>query len=312
MTVKFKFFLLSLLLPLYLVASSLEQRAFEAYKSKDYIKSVKLYTQAAKNKNLKAYLMLAIFCEKGIGIKKNKAQAVKFYKYILKSVSQIKKIINRQDYKKIGIAITALKRLSILEGDRKYINLIKKLTIIKGNIDISQTELFSETIGGEDDYLILCPYAEIIPPEDREGIEDFDCSLFEYFPKEMKKFMKLRSLRFKIMKLPLNEGIDKFKVVNKKIKEVIKPMIKYLQQELVGCYNRAVDLNAIRSCDYDYLQKSDPFMFKNRAYNMEQYVLHNILENHKLTTQERANLVDELIKKINSGNYLKKYNNMIQ
>ena len=307
-----KILLLLTILPLYLSASNLEKKAFAAYKAKNYVTSIKLYTQAAKNKNLKAYLMLALFYEKGIGLKENKTQAIKFYKYILKSTMRIKKIINRKDYKKINIAIVALNRLGELEKNSKYHQLAKKLSLYKKNIDISQTALFNDNIGGEDDYLILCPNAEIIPPEDREGIEDFDCALFEYFPKEMAKFMKLRRMRFNIMKMPIEKGVELFKKIENKIAKVRKPMIKYLQQEVVDCYNRAVDSNSVRSCDYDYLLKTDSLLFKSRAYNMEQFVLHNNLENHNITKSERAILVDKLIKNINNKTYLKVYNNMVK
>ncbi len=296
---------------IFLSANSIEEKAFNAYKRGDYRSAIKLYTKSAKNKNLKAYLMLALFYEKGIGVEQNRLQAIKFYKYILKRSSNLKRIVSRKDIKKVNITIAALERLAVLENSRKYLRLAKKLQEFKKNIDISKTELFDST-NSENDYLILCPNAEIIPPEDREGIEEFDCALFEYFPKKMVKFMRLRRLRFKVLKMPVEKGLKVFNKLEKQIAEVRKPLIEYLQQEVVNCYNIARDINGIHSCDYDYLLKTDPLLFKNRAYNMEQYVLHHNFKNRDLTKKDKEILIDNLIKKISDGTYLKKYENMVK
>ena len=79
-----KTLLLILILSLFAYASSLEDKAFNAYKNRDYITSFKLYTQAAKSNSLKAFLMLGLFYEKGISVKKDTTKAIKLYKYILK------------------------------------------------------------------------------------------------------------------------------------------------------------------------------------------------------------------------------------
>ncbi len=295
-----------------LYSNSLEERAFKAYKSKDYNLAINLYAKEAKRNNLKAYLMLALFYENGIGVVKDTDKAISFYKYILKKGSGLKRVVTQKDFNKLKIVIASLKRLYKLSGEEKYIKIAKKLEYIKNNIDISQTELFSDKLEDIKNFLILCPNAELISPEDREGIEDFDCALFDHFPEKMSKFMKLRRARFEVMKMPIKSGAKLFKKIEKDIANLREPLVLYLANKTVECYKIAIDLNNIRSCDYDYLLKSDPLLFSSGAYKMEQYVITHNLVNYILSDKEKKSLVDKLIKKISNKKYMTKWRDELE
>ena len=299
-------------------ASALEDEAFNAYKNQNYIKSVQLYKQAAKENSLKAVLMLGLFSEQGIGITQNRERAIKFYKYILKKTSNLKDILKSKDrVKKIDIAVAALKRLYILTKDEKYATLAKKMEKLKNRElefkpKTESNNLFNQkNTSSTDDFLVLCPHAQKVAPEDREGIEDFDCELFENFPDRMALFMKLRRLKFKALKNPAKTA-NILNVLNNKLAKVVTPMIKYLEQESVSCYDRATTNADIKACDYDYLTKSDPLLFDNAAYRMEQAIANKQTKTYKIGTFEKNSLVNKLIDKITNSTYGKPWRDMVK
>ena len=307
----FKVFSILIVVTIYLFANSLEDEAFRAYKSKDYKKAFKLYTTLAKEDNLKSFLMLGLFFEKGIGVKEDKTKAKKLYKHILKRISNTKDILTSKDYKRVEVAIIALKRLYALSGREDYLRLAKKFTKLKENINIENSELFSSTKSQNvDDFLILCPSAKVVAPEDREGLETFDCDLFENFPKRMALFMKLRRLRFEAMQD--RKSRELLRKIDAKLARVVKPMIEFLQQEVVTCYTNAQTTNDIYSCNYDYLSKSDPLLFRNYSYKMEQYLSRHKYKNHKLDIFEKEDLVDSLVTKIAKGEFGKNWEDMVK
>jgi len=232
--------------------------------------------------------------------------AIKLYKLLLKRSSNVRQVIVNRDFKKANITIAALERLAELSQNSKYLHLSNRLKKLIVMVKSSEDNLFNNE-SSPDDFLILCPNASIMPKEDREGIEEFDCALFENFPKKMKLFMHLRRLRAEVIKLPLSKGAKMYVKLDSKIKKLIVPMIEQLKQDTVNCYTLAKEKNDIRSCDYDYLLKSDPLLFDNAAYDMEHYILNNKLENHELSSVERERLINELISKITSNKYMKKW-----
>jgi len=292
-------------------ANNLNYTAFNEYKNGNYKAALKLYLKSAKQNNTKALLMIALFYEKGLGIKEDKNKAIKIYKNILKRTSSIQQAIKNRDEKKINITVVVLERLYSLNKDKKYLILSKKLRTILSKIKNNQDILFDSS-NASDDYLILCPGAEVVAPEDREGIENFDCALFEKFPKKMAKFMHLRHLRFKANELPRDIKYRYIVKINRKIKPLIEPMLEYLQKEVVSCYSNAVDMNDIRSCDYDYLLKTDPMTFTNNAYMLEQHVLNNNLENHELSPFEKEEFIDKLLDDIIKKRYGKNWKSMVK
>ena len=299
----------------YLNAASIENEAFAAYKNGNYKKSVKLWTKAARKNSLKAVLMLGVFYEKGIGVEQNREKAIKFYKYILKKNSNLKNVIKQKNsQKKLEVTILALKRLYNLTSDSRYDVLAQKLQKLKEfNASGEKSALFDQTVtSAAEDFLILCPNAAKVAPEDREGIEEFDCELFENFPDRMALFMKLRRLKFKAMEQP-EKTARIIKKLNIKIAKVIRPMIKFLEEESVSCYRQAASQADIKACDYDYLLKSDPLLFDNASYKMEKQASKNE-PNYLINPFEREDLIKKLIEKIKNGEYGKPYreSNMVK
>jgi len=301
-----------------LFANALEDEAFNAYKNHNYKKSITLYKEAAKNNSLKAMLMLGLFSEKGIGVKQDTKRAIKFYKYILKRTSNIKSLLeNPEEKTKLNITIAALERLYNLSSNKKYLEIAKKLKRVKSlnkkpNNDKKAIALFNQSgKSSVEEFLILCPPANVVAPEDREGLEDFDCALFENFPKRMALFMKLRRVRFEELATH-KRGEEFLKKLDNKISKLIRPMIKYLQQATIDCYSNAETNMDLKTCDYDYLLKTDPLLFDNAAYKMEQALANSDEKTYPLGDFERETLVNKLIEKISNQEYGKPYRNMVE
>jgi len=293
-----------------LYSNSIEDIAFQEYKSKHYTKALKLYTEAASKKSLKSLLMLGLFFEKGLGVPQDNNRAIKIYKLILKRTSNIKELLKNE--KKRKITLTALKRLSVLTNNKKYAYLAQKIAHLKEQIAKKEKPLFNSSTSIVDDFFILCPFAALVAPEDREGIESFDCALFENFPKRMVLFMKLRRLRFEALNANTKNFAIKLKKLDTKITALIQPMIKFLQKEAIECYQNSETSGDIKICDYDYLLKSDPLLFDNAAYRMEQALNKKSVENHKLDIFEKNDLINMLITKISNNEYGKPWRNMVK
>ena len=301
-----------------LYAGNLEDRAFNAYKNRDYKQAIKLYKEAARANSLKAILMLGLFSEEGIGVRQDTDRAIKFYKFILKRTSNIKKLISSSDKdKKLSVTIAALTRLYNLTDNQRYMDIAQKLKKIKDRekepmMIIEGDNLFEQnSTSSIDDFLVLCPQAQKVAPEDREGIEDFDCALFENFSDRMVLFMKLRRLKFKALKNP-KKMAKILRILNAKIAHTIEPMIKYLQQDAINCYNNAKTNMDIKSCDYDYLAKTDPLLFDHAALRMERAMSNSNERTVELGAFEKEDIVNSLIERINNGTYGKPYRNMVK
>jgi len=299
-------------------ANTLEDKAFNEYKNHNYKKSVMLYRESAKSNNLKSILMLGLFSEQGIGVQKDTNRAIKFYKYIIKRTKDIKSLVNNPDkLPKIDITIAALKRIYALTGNKSYHILSQKLEKIKGinskpKSDKAAIDLFNKNHNSSvDDFIVLCPPAKVVAPEDREGLESFDCSLFENFPKRMALFMKLRRIRFEEMATH-KRGEEFLNRLNSQITKLVKPMVKFLQQASIDCYSIAQTNMDIKACDYDYLLKSDPLIFDNAAYRMEVKIKNSNENTYPIGNFKRDMLVSKLIDKISNNAYGKPYRIMVK
>ena len=313
-----KFSLIISIICTFIYSQTLEEKAFNAYKSGDFKEAVKLYKEAAQKNSLKAILMLGLFSEQGIAVPKNEQRAVKFYKYILKQTSNLKEILSdEKEKKKLNITLAALKRLYILTGNQKYqdiANKIKELlnTNSKKQEEEVQNALFDSQSNNStiDDFLLLCPNANQVAPTDREGIEEFDCELFDNFPDRMVLFMKLRRIKFQLKEKNPNSVL--LQKVNQKIAEVIKPIIKFLEQESIDCYKDAQTTADIKACDYDYLVKSDPLLFDNASYKMGQELSKKQEPIEELDVFDKEKLINRLIDDINNSRYGKPYRSVVK
>jgi len=107
--------LLCCLLVFSLNAGTLEQEAFKAYRKGDYKKAFLMYKKVAKEKrSLKSLLMLGIFFEKGLGVKKDVDKAIRLYKLVIK---KSKKNVTKSN-RALKISIIAAKRLYRLTGNK--------------------------------------------------------------------------------------------------------------------------------------------------------------------------------------------------
>ena len=302
---KFKWFVLLLFTIFNLLnANDLEKRAYNAYRSHNYKKALELYKEAAREDSLKSYLMIGVFLEKGLGIKADKNKAIKVYKLVLKKAKKIEK--SKEDLKKIDIAIIALKRLYALTNNEAYNNLIEKLNRVKTAIlqkDKSSLNLYI------DDYLAMCPAAKVVDINDAEGINKIDCELFQNFPDRMALFMKLKKQRIKAIE---NKNKTELFAIDKKITRTIKPVLKYIEQQTIECYNNASYFYDVRACDYNYLTQTDPLLFENRAYKMEQIIAKQDKNDYKIDPYEKEKLINSLIYQFSTQDYDNKSYRMVK
>jgi len=269
------------------IANILEDKAFYEYKNHNFKKAFELYKEAAKDNSLKALFMVGLFLEKGVGVDKNIKKAIKIYNIVLKRTQNIKEIIKSGKKDDLKITISALKRLYLLTGNQKYLEIEKRIEnlLYKNSTDDNNISSF----------LTECPMANSVPIQYREGIEDINCELFIHFNKRMVAFMKLKYLKIKALKEPIKNH-KLLSVLDTKIKNVIKPIIKYIKNKTINCYKEAQTNIDIEACKYDYLHFSDPLLFDNAALRMEQQVANRLVKSHNLSSKEKAKLVKNLIK----------------
>ena len=284
-----KAILLLIISSIFIFASILEEKANLAYKNRDFKKAFILYKEDAKSGNLKSLLMVGLFLEKGLYVPKDEEMSIKVYKSI------VKKIKTHHNIKDLKIILLALKRLYLLTKDERYKDLIIK---VDDMIDKSKSHLNSDI----DDFLKVCPSAKIVDSRYREGIWEFDCILFDKFPNEMAQFMKLRYDRFIAINSRNNSLLSK---IDSKIEVIIKPIIKFLEQDLLDCYVNATYNTDIQSCNYDFFVKIDPLKFKNYSKLIAKRLSQSNTIEYKLSKFEKDRLVNRLIEIFSYGNISK-------
>jgi hypothetical protein len=287
-----------------LSASTIEKRAFKAFKAHNYKQALYLYKQAAKEKSLKSYLMIGYFLEKGLGVKSSKDKAIKIYNIIVKKVQKSRADKNR--VKDIDIAIIALKKLYALTNDDSYNGIRAKLEERKNNIMQKDNGTINLYI---DDYFAMCPAAKVVDIKYAEGINSIDCELFKNFPDRMARFMKLKSQRAKA--IAAKDRGELFSI-DKKINRTIKPVLKYIEQQTIECYNSSNYFYDVRACDYNYLTQTDPLLFENRAYKMEQVIAKQDRKDYKIDPYEKEKLINALIYQFSTQDYEKKSYRMVK
>jgi len=294
MNTLFKAIILLFTIFTYINANNIESQAYSAYKSHNFKKALKLYTISSKNKNLSSMLMVALFLEKGLGVKKNIPLSIKLYKAIVK---EIKVKNSNKDLHTISIA---LNRLYVLTNRQDYKILSDEiLNYQKRDIQKSEAQIVIEDLNKDiEDYLQVCKSANVVDKAYREGITEFDCELFSNFPDRMAIFMKLRKEKFKAIEVN-NKVLEK--KVDILISKVTKPIIKFLQQDTINCYKDAVKSSDIKSCNYDYFVKSDPLVFKNRSVKLAKTFSNSDSIDYKLSVFEKDRLVNKLIEVMDSS-----------
>jgi len=296
-----RFILITIFIFTTIYSNNIETKAYKAYKAHNYKEALYLYKEGAKEKNLKSLFMLGFLVERGLGIKANKNKAIKLYKLVIKNMKY-----NEKTIKNIDIVLLALKRLVKLTNNSKYNKLINKLNSIKASLLKKEKRSLNLYI---DDYFAMCPAAKVVNINDAEGITNIDCELFQNFPDRMARFMKLKSARAKAI-----EAKDQGELysIEKKIIRTIRPILKYIEQQTIECYNSANYFYDVRACDYNYLTQTDPLLFENRAYKMEQAIAKQDSKDYKIEPYEKEKLINALIYQFSTQDYDKKSYRMVK
>ena len=284
-------FVIFLVFTISIFASTLEDEAYKAYKNQNYTKAFKLYKDDAKNHNLKSMLMVGVFFEKGLSVPQNKKLALKIYKAIIKEIKY------KHTLKDLKIISIALNRAYAITNDNRYKELLSKIN--KLFYKQNNKENLNKDI---QEYLYVCPAAKVVDSKYQEGIWEFDCNLFNKFPKRMALFMKLRYLREKAFSNDQNELVAK---IDNEIDLIIDPIIKYLQKDTIDCYSKAIYNTDIKSCNYDFFARIDPLKFKNFSNDLAKRLSNDNDIEYRLSTFEKQKLINKLIDIFSSNNSVK-------
>jgi hypothetical protein len=276
-----RFLLVWILLLLSLTASPLTDAAYQAYRAKHYGKALSLYTEASEHgshrQRIKAYYNLGVMYTKGIGVSKDPAKALKNFRMAALVGQGIVHTMDHTYYRDETLSIMrdTYRYLSGLEKDEVHRknakeNAVKIDAKLKERKEAKRREKREAQEKKREQkkeiaaYLRKCPSAKIIPSSYRSEVVSIDCKYFKHYPSIMKRYMPWRTKHKKY-----TESFENVKLleVDKKIREILSPILKRLQKKRISCYEKAVVKGDLISCDGDYLAELDMLFMTSSVTN---------------------------------------------
>jgi hypothetical protein len=284
--------------------------AYRAYNKGDYAEAFRLYKEAYKRSgSTKAAYNLGVFYEKGIGVKKNLEEAIRYYEevetavmnlYSSRAICSDRKMLPY--YKK---SLKKLHRYAHSDYAAKLLQNIEKECAVK------QKEL-------SDPYLATCPAASIVPKADRRNdLAYYDCTLFKRYPKLMKRYLRLdRERRVALARAEASNGRDRqaaqrAKALHRRIKKLVAPLMRHELRQTIGCIRKASTFGEAEACEMDYVRFADKVMgceptFEGCGFdpNPEESCRRQRLHDQKpLDAAHRQKFIDDLSKRLKRHDY---------
>jgi len=276
-----RFKLLWLLFPLPLLASPLTDAAYHAYKAKHYGKALSLYTKASKHgphrQQIKAYYNLGVFYTKGIGVPKDPEKALRNFRMAALVGQGIVHTLDNTYYRDETLRIMreTYRYLSRLEKETrrksdaaKYAEKIdaklRERREVKHRERREAQEKKREEKRAVTAYLRSCPAANIIRPAYRSEIVSIDCSYFRRYPTLMKRYIPWRIKHKKYRDSFEDAQLLK---VDRKIHQILAPILKTLQKKRISCYEKAMVRGDLIKCDGEYLSEMDTLLMTSSVTN---------------------------------------------
>ena len=242
-SVKALFLFLGLSLAL-MDAGSLTDKAYRAYRAKNYIRAFKLYREGSREGDLKAIYNLAVMYEKGLGTEKNLEKANVLYGMVIMAL---------QDNDRLNDpAVCKSKMLPY------YYKALSKLSNYEENLEYMQKERSLKDLCCEsytDPFLRKCPAARVVKKEDRYRLENFKCHLYRKYPQTMKKLLALHSKYREALtgyrpedERLRREKIKKNKALKMQIKTTARPIIEAYLKEAETCVEKAETRGELKRC----------------------------------------------------------------
>jgi hypothetical protein len=251
--------------------ASITDDAYKAYKNQEYKKAFHLYQKAYSQGSTKAAYNLAVFYEKGIGVKKDTKKAIYYYSYVRNKIqsdiysSKICRSSMLNYYKK------TLKKLYSYNHQKEYKRDLNAL--IKSCKNGKNRGSFCTK-----DNKIVYKYKDLLAC--------IDCNIVKKYPKTTKKYLSLAIKREK--------DIDNI-TLNNKIIRVVKPFINIFKKRAISCAKSAKTKGDLQACYNSYIYCSSP-------YTTGSYIIaescgfggNSKVCKKEVTSQERAKLIKSL------------------
>jgi hypothetical protein len=290
-------FLWIFLMPLWL-RGGLTDDAYRAYKRGEESRAFELYNMALQRKNSnKALYNIAVFYEKGIGVRKNLPKALEYYRMLFYRIddkarqSEICRDPMLPWYRK------TLKKLIRYEKEkRRY-----RYTL----------ETLEETCrdkpakpGG------ICTADGKIASRYRDWLDCVDCAMVRRHPRTIQRYLKLVRQREendkRFRKTADMKYFNAHERINRKIKKVLIPIMKELTQKTVACVKKAKTHGDLQMCYYDYSYCADGFMGCHVVPlecppDLKECVEERKRRKEPLTPEEREKAIRDLLS--NKGGY---------
>jgi len=244
-------FLWMILIPLWLYGG-LTDDAYRAYKKGQYSRAFELYNMALQRENSdKALYNIAVFYEKGIGVRKNLPKALEYYRMLY----------GRIDGK---VRQSEICRDPMLPWYRKTLKKLIRYEKEKRRYRYTLTTL-TETCrdkpaksGG------VCTAAGKIASRYRDWLDCIDCAMVRRHPRVIKRYLDLVRQREendkRFRKTADMKYFNAHKRINREIQKVMIPIMKELTKETIACVKKAKTHGDLKGCYDNYIYCANGFM----------------------------------------------------
>lgn len=224
--------------------AGLTDDAYRAYKKGEESRAFDLYNTAwQKERSLKALYNIAVFYEKGIGVRKNRTKALESYRRVYEHIEANARHTSICRDPLLPYYRKTLKKLTSMEGKREYqsiLELLKKTCGAK-----------AEKRGG------ICTADGKIASRYRDLAGCIDCLLVRKYPKISKSFFSLAGKREIYRKRYQQNGSKKDRQqiirINRKIKKLIIPLVRELKRRQIVCVRKAETGMDLENCGMNYV-----------------------------------------------------------
>ena len=283
--------LLLIMICLNIAFASITDDAYKAYKARNYKKAIALYKRGAVSgshlQRLKSNYNLGVFYYRGIGVKKSKAMAIKYFRKASLMGIGIVDSLDRQYYKTSTIKILRdthayLVKLDSGKQKRYSQKALKKLNSkLKERLGNSKNSASSSN----DPFLSKCPAAKIVPKIYRENAKYIDCKYYKRYPHIIKRQLKYYYKLKEVQKAYNDEAVNK---IRHSMVRNAKPILLHALRQRLNCEKRAITYGNLNRCEINYISVYDEL---TSSHMIQRYADSSYLF---ASPNERANRRDKL------------------
>jgi hypothetical protein len=225
-------------------ATALTDRAYKEYKKKNYKKAFELYQ---KDGSPKAVYNMAVFYEKGLGVKKDNKKAKSLYK---RYISLVQAEINDH-------SICTSPKLKYVKKSLKKLKRFKELNSLSSYC----SKYYPTQKEQLRNFLRKCPIVKrVIKKRYWDEAKYYECILFKKFPKIMQRHLRDKERFKKYQKSFDTQNMEK---LSNKAKSYVKPIMKLYKQRQLKCAKKAKSFGDLEKCSIDYILDMGEMIFED-------------------------------------------------